>query len=72
MSLDLQFEEVYTAEEIATMLKISEGDLTDLEAEGLPFIQVGDRHVYLTSSVLAFLKKVEIKCGNGIVAASKQ
>ena len=65
MSLDLQFEEAYTAEEISIALKITEGSLTGLEAEGLPFIEVGDHHVYLTSSILGFLKKIEITEGEG-------
>lgn len=60
MGLDLAFEEVIKSDEIITTLKISEEALTDLESQGLPFIEVGDRHVYLTSSILGFLKKVEI------------
>jgi hypothetical protein len=59
MSLDLQFEEVYTAEEIATALKITDEGLLDLESEGLPFIQTESGHVYLTSSILTFFRKME-------------
>jgi hypothetical protein len=59
MALGLAFEEVVSAEEIATALKITEEGLTDLELKGLPFIEVGDGHVYLAFSILAFFKKVE-------------
>jgi hypothetical protein len=60
MGLDLAFEEVVTAEEIVIALKINEGELADFELKGLPFIEVETGHLYLTSSILAFLKKVEI------------
>ena len=60
MSLDLAFEETLRSDEITTSLKISEEALSDLEAKGLPFIEVGDGHFYLASSILAFFKKMEI------------
>ena len=59
MALDLAFEEVLRADEITTMLKITEGDLTDLESKGLPFIEVNGKHFYLASSMTTFFKKVE-------------
>lgn len=61
MGLDLAFEEVVSAEEIATSLKITEENLADLESKGLPFIETESGHVYLTSSILAFLKRVETR-----------
>lgn len=59
MGLDLQFEEAITADEITTMLKISEEDLNEMEGQGLPFIQAGEHHLYLTSSILGFFKRGE-------------
>lgn len=65
MGLDLAFEEAVTGDEIITMLKITEEALIDLESKGLPFIEMEGGHIYLTSSILTFLKKMETTQGMG-------
>lgn len=44
--------------------RITDEALTDLESKGLPFIETEGNHIYSTSSVLAFLKKMEISQGD--------
>lgn len=60
MGVELSFEELYTSEEILTLLKIEDEDLREMESQGLPFIEVNGKHFYLASSMTTFFKKVEI------------
>ena len=59
MPLDLSFEEVLTEDEVLSGLAITQEDLTDLEAGGLQFIEIGDAHFYLSSTLLTFLKEIQ-------------
>ena len=60
MSLDLSFEELFTDDEIRTLLKIDNEDLREMEAQGLPFIEAGGKHFYLGSSMTTYFKGAEI------------
>ncbi len=57
MSLDLSFEELFTANEIMALLQVDSEDLGEMESQGLPFIEVGGKHFYLASSMVTFFKR---------------
>ncbi len=61
MALDLSYEQLLNDEEILSSLAISQEDLNKLEDQGLIFIQIGDYHFYLSSTLLTFLKGIEGK-----------
>ncbi len=57
--IDLSCEQLLSDDEILSGLPISQEDLNKLEDQGLVFIQVGDAHFYLASTLLTFLKGIE-------------
>jgi len=61
MGLDLSYEQLLNDEEILSSLPIGQEDLNKLEGQGLSFIQIGDSHFYLGSTLLTFLKGIEGK-----------
>jgi len=61
MGLDLSYEQILNDEEILSSLPIGQEDLNKLEDQGLIFIQIGDSHFYLLSTLLTFLKGIEGK-----------
>lgn len=57
--LDCSFERVLTNDEVLSMLCVSQEELMELEGRGLPFVKNEETHLYISSSVLNFIRMVE-------------
>ena len=55
----MEINEILSSKELAKILDISGNKLTRLTKQGLPYVRLGDRKVFLKNSILEWLKNRE-------------
>ncbi len=52
--------EILTAKELRRLLDLDEGTISDLEENGMPFVQLpGQRKIYLASSLREYFNRIQ-------------